>query len=321
MISIIIIHVIGNTLNTYHLNGTAKTIYHIIEQLCYFAIPLFVMLSGIFFLNKDIDIRKIITKYSKKILLIILVFGSFYSFLELFFIDKKISLNLFITIFKNLITGNLWAHMWYLYMILGLYLITPFLRVFIKHAEEKTIQYFLVLMYLFSILIPEISYLCNTKIAFAIPIASAYTFYYLYSGYLAKKKITERTLKISVGLGILSIFLVIVSGVMDTTIIPITYVSTPIFLIANMIFLLFKDKEITLTPSFETLISSLGVCSLGIYILHQFYINIIYKILKLKLILTIPYTGFILYTLFILIITYITVYLLKKIPWVKDNLL
>ena len=157
MISIIIIHVIGNTLNTYHLNGTAKTIYHIIEQLCYFAIPLFVMLSGIFFLNKDIDIRKIITKYSKKILLIILVFGSFYSFLELFFIDKKISLNLFITIFKNLITGNLWAHMWYLYMILGLYLITPFLRVFIKHAEEKTIQYFLVLMYLFSILIPDSS--------------------------------------------------------------------------------------------------------------------------------------------------------------------
>ncbi len=321
MLSIIMIHVVGNTINTYHLSGTPKVIYHIIEQSCYFAIPLFVMLSGMYFLNKDIDFSLMLKKYCKRILLLILVFGSFYVTLELFFEYKKISIFYISDILYRILTGDLWAHMWYLYMILGLYLITPFLRLIIKNIDEKTYKYLLILLYVFSVLIPDINYIFNIKIGFTIQISSAYIFYYVYSAYIYSHDISKNYKYISIFLGLASIILIIVSSIINLKNIPISYVTTPVFLVSNMIFLLFKNKEFKLPKKIQTLICSLGTCSLGIYIIHQFYINIIYKLLKIKFILTFPYLGFILYTIFFLLISYITIYLLRKIPIVKKYLL
>ena len=84
-----------------------------------------------------------------------------------------------------------------------------------------------------------------------------------------------------------------------------------------MIFILFTNKEFKIPKKLQVFISSLGSCSLGIYVIHQFFINIVYKLLKFKFILTSPFWGFILYVVLILGISYMTTYLLKKIPFVN----
>lgn len=322
MICVIMMHIVGNTINTFHLAGNAQIVYNTIALSCYFSMPLFIMISGMYFLNKDIDFSLMLKKYCKRILLIILIFGSVFSFLELYFYTRSISIDYIPKTLKNILTGNLWDHMWYLYTILGLYLITPFIRIITKNIKEKDYKYFLILLFIFSILIPDIQSIFNVYIAFTIPIASAFVFYYIYGAYVINHKFSFWETLISIILGIVSMISIIIGSVTKTPYIPISYGSTTVFLVANMVFILFKNKEFKKMPKkLQTFIASLGTCSLGIYVIHQFFINIVYKLLKFKFILTSPFWGFILYVFLILGISYITVYLLKKIPFVNKYIL
>ena len=321
MVCVIMMHIVGNTINTYHLAGNAQVIYSTIALLCYFSIPLFIMLSGMYFLNKDIDFSLMLKKYCRRILLIILIFGSAFSFLELYFDTRVISIDYIPKTLKNILTGELWAHMWYLYTILGLYLITPFLRIITKNIKEKDFKYFIILLFIFSILIPDIQTIFNINIAFTIPIASAFVFYYIYGAYIINHKFSFCETFLSIFLGIGSIILIIVGSITKTPYIPITYGSTTVFLVANMVFILFMNKEFKIPKKLQGFIASLGTCSLGIYVIHQFFINVVYKLLKFKFILTSPYWGLILYVFIILGASYITVYLLKKLPFINKNIL
>lgn len=37
----------------------------------------------------------------------------------------------------HVVAGHSWVHMWYIYMLIGLYMLTPVLRSFVKIADEK----------------------------------------------------------------------------------------------------------------------------------------------------------------------------------------
>lgn len=65
IIAVIVIHVIGNTINTFNLSGIPMVVYKSIWQLMYFAVPMFVVISGGIFLNpeKDINLKDLYKKY------------------------------------------------------------------------------------------------------------------------------------------------------------------------------------------------------------------------------------------------------------------
>lgn len=41
------------------------------------------------------------------------------------------------------ILNGAYTQMWYLYVLVGLYLITPIFRIFIRHADEGMLRYFI----------------------------------------------------------------------------------------------------------------------------------------------------------------------------------
>ena len=319
MISVIMIHVIGNTVNTLWLTGSARTIFNIIDKILYFAIPMFVMISGAMFLNRDVTYKKI-SKYCLKIFIAIILFGATFSFIELFYINKNISLEYIPQIIKKIISGDTWAHMWYLYLIFGLYLITPVLSKINNNLEKKDSIIFLIVMYIFTILLPEIAYFFKINIGFNIPLSS-YIFIYFYGNYIINKSVSNKFKKFSYILGVITIIYVIYIAYNETYVLSLTYTSTPIILLSNFVILLLKDREITKNNSVGHLIKSLGICSFGIYILHQIFINIVFKFIKLDFILDYPYIGLFTYTLGILIVTYLIVFILRKIKLVRNYIL
>ena len=125
LFAVIIMHIIGNTINTFNLEGNAKIIYNIICNLSYFAVPIFIMVSGSLFLNpnKEIELSTIFKKYILRIVLCLFIFGIIYSGLEIYFNTRVISFSYIYNSISNIFTGHLWAHMWYLYLILSLYLL------------------------------------------------------------------------------------------------------------------------------------------------------------------------------------------------------
>jgi len=118
-------------------------------------VPIFIMLSGLFLLNpnKNISILSIFTKYLPKIVLIFLFWTFFYAFAEQDFYRQLFESDFQFqncwaamdhTLFwHSVLRGN--YHMWYLYMLAGLYLITPFVRIIAAHATTRQFVYFTVL--------------------------------------------------------------------------------------------------------------------------------------------------------------------------------
>ena len=320
VIGVILIHVVSNTINTFGgLSDISHKFYVFIHYFSSFAVPLFVMISGMMFLGKhDITFKEMFKKYILKIILIILVIGSMMILMEEIFINKTLSLDLVRRLFIRLITGDIWAHMWYLYLVLGLYLITPVLVLITKNIKEKEYKIFLVILFIISIIIPTINKLFDIKLAFNMLDISGYIFYYFYGYYLYKYNINKKYKIINYIVCILAIIYTIYRAITINSLDNVySYVTLVPFIISSSIILLLKDKEINK----DKIINLIAVNSLGIYILHQLFINIIYKVVKFDIIVNYPYIGLVIYSLVILLCSLLLTYLLRKIKFVRKYFL
>lgn len=93
-------------------------------------VPVFLMISGFFFLDphRRVSGKSMLTKYVPRVLLALFLFGVPYALIEDIAVVRTFRLGMLPRALWNTATGNTWAHMWYLYLILVLYLCTPILR-------------------------------------------------------------------------------------------------------------------------------------------------------------------------------------------------
>ena len=320
VIGVIFIHVVSNTINTFGgLSSNAHTFYVFIHYFASFAVPLFVMISGMMFLGKfDLTFKDVFKKYLVKVLLIIFVIGAMMILMEEIFISKNVSIDLIKTVFLRIIEGDSWAHMWYLYLVFGLYLFTPIFVIITKNIKEKDYRIFLIILFVITILIPSINKLLGVNIAFNKLGISGYIFYYFYGYYIYKYSITKEFKVFNYIAAILCILYTIDRAIRINSLDDVySYTTLVPCVLASSTILLFKDK----IYSNGDFVNTIGVCSLGIYVLHQFFINIIYKVIKFKMIVNYPYIGLILYFLIILTSSFLITYLLRKIKFVRKYFL
>ena len=113
------------------------------DSIVRWAVPVFVMISGALFLSRDIPVRKIYSKYIFRIFTAFVFWSFFYVCLN----DADVAI-----LGIDIIHGH-FLHMWFLFMIAGLYMIAPFVK---KIAESESLtKYFLVLAFFFAFLFPE----------------------------------------------------------------------------------------------------------------------------------------------------------------------
>ena len=102
-----------------------------------FGVPVFIMISGALFLNpsKEVGFGLFGRKYVKRIVSALVIFGLPMCLIETYF--SKQGGGGAINSIIHFATGHSWAHMWYLYMLIGLYLITPVIKPFVVKASNK----------------------------------------------------------------------------------------------------------------------------------------------------------------------------------------
>lgn len=307
IIMVLTIHVVGNTINTFNLGGNANTVYRVLSGISATAICLFVMISGMMFLGKNITYKDMFKKYIPKILIGIVVIGFIYSMMELVFINKSFELSFIYESFLKIIHMDTWAHMWYLYLVLALYLLTPVIKILTDNLNEK--KYIITL--LISLLIGiTLSLFVNVHpVLKSLIMLYAYVIYYIYGYFIYKFKIGN-VYKMSNYIGALIsvgyiIYLVINTSALEV----INYISFPVFVIASALILVFKDRDFK-DNKITKQITNIGLCSYGIYVIHQVFINIIYKVLKLDIIVSYPILLPV-YMLVIFILSYGVIYTLR----------
>jgi surface polysaccharide O-acyltransferase-like enzyme len=114
---------------------------NIYDSMVRWCVPVFVMISGALLLSETKN-ESIFIFYKKRILRLLtpILFWSLFFTIWTYiqgFIQKNPPSILFLV--QNLLLGKPYYHVWFLYMITGLYLVTPFLRVFVRQATTNDI--------------------------------------------------------------------------------------------------------------------------------------------------------------------------------------
>ena len=119
---------------------------NIFDGLARIGVPLFIMISGALMLDKNYQFS------TQKLIKHIIKMIAFFAFWSVFYcfmfkivgsiIIKHESIDI-INIIGSLIKGH--YHLWFVYLIIGLYLIVPLLRLWVNDTNKKYVEYFIIL--------------------------------------------------------------------------------------------------------------------------------------------------------------------------------
>jgi surface polysaccharide O-acyltransferase-like enzyme len=289
-------------------------------------VPIFVMISGVIFLNsqKEIPVEKMLRKYFLRIILALLIFGIPYAFLEIFF-DANYHFNfsqIGLAIW-NVIQGKLWDHMWYLYMIAGLYLFIPFIKIFVNNCSKQLLEYILVVLFLFTSVIPFFQLMFSFKFGFYIPVTSVYVFYLLLGYYVHNYKISLNNTFLAFLMAIYYICAILMplnENLINMNegggIIYFDY-SSPIVIIGTFSLFCFMHQKNKSNKVFDVL----SPMCFGIYLIHTLFLNFFYKFIKFtpeNYPLLIVIIGS---TMITIILSIIFTYIARKIKMIKKYVL
>ena len=250
------------------------------------AVPVFVMLSGALLLSQTESYRDFFRKRLRRILVPFVAWAVFYLLWRKYFYEPQMS---FGEAVRHVANGDVRFHLWFLYLITGLYLIAPFLRIFTAHARRQDLIYFLSLCFFIASFVPFFERLdalfFHTGMRFHIPVEAAQGFigYFLLGFFLLRE--SKPSLWLGAGAVWLAVFFVCFIGagwvVFSQNQFPALFydnMAPNVVLYAACFFVMVKELvprlETRLNPGARQVLLSLSTASFGIYLIHPVFIDI-----------------------------------------------
>lgn len=148
------------------------------------SVPLFFMCSGALLLpaEKDLPLRRLYGKNFLKIVVSMFVWAAFYKVFHLLGNGALTAAALWQGV-KEIFVFNQEFHLYYLHIILLVYAFLPLTRVFVQHADEKTVRYALGLWFVLGILYPTLKPYWPFTLVYGIPLQWMMNMTYAAIGY------------------------------------------------------------------------------------------------------------------------------------------
>ena len=330
-IFVVIIHVTAPGFRGFKLNSLSWDINLLFNMLARFAVPVFVMVSGALFLdkNKEIDIKRLWKKNILHLFVLYILWTIIYSVYNVY--SKGFGFNI-----KNILVDCIkssYYHLWFIPMIIGLYMIVPIIRPFTK--DKRLLEYFIVLFFVLKI-IPYTLDLFNVSVIHKILQRMSIAFlsfdgifsfagYFIIGHYINEYGIKKRNRILIYIIGILSYILGVVGTILFSNYKNKAYetfdreFSITTFFMSIAMFTLFKyiTKNKVFKEKTEKIIIHLSKMTLGIYVIHALFIDILKNQVGLSFtkLYNLPLAF-----LIVIIVSYIFTYIFSKIPIVKKYL-
>ena len=160
-----------------------------VMDLVTWCVPIFLLISGYLFLHpeRELTYPVMLKKYCRRIALAILLFGVPYAGSELVVAERTFRIGMIPEAVKMALTGNTWSHMWYLYLILFLYLITPLLKKVLRVLPVWGVVAVMAFLFLGSSVAPFVNKVLDINSIPVLPDGGVYFLYYL-CGYLFARR-------------------------------------------------------------------------------------------------------------------------------------
>lgn len=162
-----------------------------VMDLVTWCVPIFLLISGYLFLNPEriLTYPVMIKKYCRRIALAILLFGVPYAVSELVVTERTFRIMMIPEALKMTLTGHTWSHMWYLYLILFLYLITPLLKKVLRVLPVWGVVAMMAVIFLGSSVAPFLNKVLDVNSIPVLPDGGVYFLYYLCGYFFAVREV------------------------------------------------------------------------------------------------------------------------------------
>lgn len=310
--------------NIYTLQGVHQTF---VTNFLRIGVDLFLMLSGALLLGRSESVKefyiKRIPRLVKPFLFWSLVFTVMLFAVSYFLpgvgIVGQFGPMGFLQLFKDMLLCRALGSVvyWFVWMMLAVYILMPFLNKWIINVDLSKIEYFLIVWVVYNILVYTLMLPIPPAISFVVsPVGFAVLGYYL--RYTPRRLFTNPVIVWSLII-IPSIMMLIYAYTLvhvDLLFIFERY-SLPVTLVAMGVFCLFKNTESInhVAAPVRKAISSVALCSYGMYLIHGQMMMVARKIFHLSSnyifdFLVLFAVGF--------IFSWLIIYVLSKIPIVND---
>ena len=278
-----------------------------------FGVPLFLMVTGALLLdlNRILTTKKLF-RYLKRIIIALLAFSFIFMILQDAFEDGFQGNYLYRWI-DIVLNGTSWAHMWYLYLMIAIYLFLPVLKIIVSKLDEKSLLFLIFSFVMISTIFSIVDDPGITLGAINIHISNViYPTYLLLGYYFFNHK-----------LGILPATILFISSsviIIAGTIITGDFASLCSYssFIVVMQAVGLYSLMLNINQNSSALIKDIDKCTFGIYLIHMIGVRCIMKWIGFN-----PYNfgiiAFIIMAVILFFVSYLITTLIKRIP--KMNLL
>jgi len=308
-------------------------------------VPVFVMISGIFFLNpkKELSFKKLFQKNILHMVKSLFFWSIYYSVFDRFVINYRhikftYDLNLLKTVVYEIFIAP--GHFWYVYFVIGLYIATPLYRCITK---ERIVAWYAVgISIILAQLMPTINNFTRDFFNFTIPVLpdflnklsieymGNYTVYYIL-GYLlyTHEFKNKKNVKLICIVGFVSQIITVILryiechkknresndfGYYNTMFVSLTAIGTFLY------FKFYVNEYIEPFMEmrwFKTLVLKLSECSFGVYLAHMTIYDLLHRYNFVPTTFD-PLWWIPIYTVIVYVLTFLFIYLLRLIPILKQ---
>jgi surface polysaccharide O-acyltransferase-like enzyme len=249
-------------------------IANVYNSLVRWCVPVFVMISGLLLLdpNKSESLTDFYKKRVSRIMLPLIFWTLFFSawtFVRGMIKGQEISL---FHLVRNALLGWPYNHMWYLYMVIGLYLFTPFFRKIVKFSSYNELLFLCVALFIVSMINQAVNEMFSRRILLFIDWFLIYLPYF-FAGHIINETKRDPPNWILYSCFLLSVILTSVGShsllrIRETYQEPYFYGYLSVTVVPMSISVMFILKKLSRPFIGAKLSRTLALSSLGIYLVH-----------------------------------------------------
>ncbi|WP_053141753.1 acyltransferase family protein [Erwinia billingiae] len=318
---VILLHTAAIPFSYFHLAWSVSVMY---EALGRIAFPLFLLVAGYVSLNKNESLLSTLKTRVLDLVIPLIAWSVIY-----IVYGQQVKMNHSSVSVLELLSTPAWPHMWFIYTMILLYLVTPLLNTFITYGSQQRVNYTLTIWFvLASVYMLFDNVKANLLESRPLPDPSNIDMvvylsgFYILGGVVRRFKINPKVIIA----GVIFILSVVLTAVMTYSLSISTFKPNQIFLfyaaptmvvVSLSFFFMLLNAPLRFGKSAIGVIRALSNLSLGIFFVHAMVLEVLLNLLQLNFegyysILTIPLVAIACFAISALI-----VWLIRLIPFVR----
>jgi surface polysaccharide O-acyltransferase-like enzyme len=288
-----------------------------------FAVPVFVMITGALLLHREYELSSFLKKRIGRLISPFLFWSLVYIAYQWYNGDIVFTNSLWwdIKLVLHQLQHGSFYHLWYVYLLIGLYLLIPVISKFVQHATEKELLYFLAVWFLTMLL--SNSYLKKFDTAVDLHNFAGYLGYLVLGHYLTYKSFAIKNIALLSFLTFLCCVTLIATGTYymlvtknELSIFFYEPIGPFVVVFSASAFLMAKHLSVKLSPAIEKVFNNAGSFTLGIYLSHALILTV-FEIFEINYTIFTPILSIPLIALSCFLLSWLLVYGLSKVPLLK----